>query len=321
MSTSKQSESQSSTQQLPPVLASLPWLERPSAEASTQTAVIEPPQAFDATFFQPHQLLATPDQPLETPDPSPTMVRFDPPQPAHSATPAQEPSQPAEPDSPEEARAVARAVVQPSESREGDGVTQLRFDPPVGGAPQAAPAVATESVPEPSAWHQTIAAMDNTIRQYHRIIMLVALLTAAGLMMLVLESQQAESIPAGEAVTPAAINTEAMQPLPLAEACNAPAAVPESIAVAKGPQDVSRQLQAEVAPLTPELSVAAQPADPQPEELDLPAADQIVESADEGGYPDTCKPEFTFGNTEHTVAAPPQARLSKELKPANQQIR
>lgn len=286
---------------------------------------------FDATFFQSHQLLATPDLPVEDAQTSPTVVRFDPPQAALVSNPTHMPASPAEAstakeETKEETIAPAtRAAVRPQEQPSKDGATQLRFDPPVGNTSHPTPAALPETEHEPSAWHQTIAAVDNAIRRYHRIIMLVALITATGLMMLVVEGQQSDTNPDTETITPPAISTEVMEPLPLAEACSTPAAVPERVAEAKGPQSIARQQAPDFEVPKPEVAAAPEPVAPQPEIRSLPKVDQVVEStADEEfdeGYKDTGKPAFTFGAPTQNASAPPQARLTQELKPVNQQTR
>lgn len=334
MNTTKQSDNQSSTRELPPVLACLPWLDRPSAETVQPAAATDSQPAFDASFFQPHQLLATPEFSSECPSPTPNVVRFDPPQGPRGASPVHLPAAPAEPAT-AQTQTIApatRTASRPEQKPTAEPITQLRFDPPAGGAPQPTEDTVLELAQEPSAWHQTIAAVDNTIRHYHRIIMLVALLTAAGLMMLVLESQQTDSPPASESVTPAAINTEVMEPLPLAEACSEPAAVPERVADAKGPQLVARRHAPEFelphleAP-EPEVAVASEPVSPspvapQPEVLDEPEGDQVSETPDDHGrYEDTGLPEIEVTAAVPTGNTPPTVRLSSDLKSFSQQTR
>ncbi len=302
------------------MLARVPWLDRPIESAPLAVAPATEP-VFDATFFQPHQLLATADQPLEHLAPVPTVVRFDPPQPLAASSPAHQPP-PAVTQRDQEETTAPQTIVRSAESRGSDGVTQLRFDPPVVSQPEPQPVAALHRAPEPSAWHQTVATLDNTIRQYHRFIMLAALLTAAGLMMLVLESQQTEVEPAGETVTPAAIDTLAMQPMPMAEASSEPAEEPpQQVAMAKGPQAISREACSEPEEAACETSPAPLLEAQQRDITILPRIDAPMESLDEGGYQSTGLPAFQLATPTPSSASQPRARLSKDLKPANPQTR
>lgn len=229
----------------PPVLARVPWLK--PAGGQSEVALPESLahdeandaacQAIDESYFRPHSVVAAPDLGVEawhgvptalpkkpTPQPAEREVRFDPPQPLQ--TPEAEATQPQIASETTSASAPPTSVptaqwksIYRAASRNASDkptTTTLRFDAPDVATNEfsepAEPAhvepTTAQRVVEPSAWHTWVSTIDDAVRQYHRVIVLAALLTAAGLMMLVLETQHPPHEPAPESIAPAALNAE-----------------------------------------------------------------------------------------------------------------
>lgn len=338
----EQANGATSASGLPPVLTRVPWLAAQSAPAAEELPAVSRPAAFDATFFAPHQLLAAADsevslwrgerqhlridgaQPLGTAaNTAPAAIALKPPlAPPATARPALEPLAP-----------KTTPVTAPG----GSGITHLRFDPPVESTSAKPAEPAAPATPTPSMWHEWVTAFDNAIRQYHRVIMLAALLTAAGLMMLVLEHQRPEGETTPESTSPAAIDSSTVTAVPLARSAGEPPAEPERIAMAQGPG--SHAHREATTPITPEEPQSI-PLEPIAAHEESPAENSLAESptaqwpiilpeqpecqSQASGYPTTgCQPLPWPTSTADTAGQTPlnRARLSRDIQPPNQQIK
>ncbi|MGI9456084.1 MAG: hypothetical protein ACR2NU_05945 [Aeoliella sp.] len=332
-----------------PVLARIPWLveEPPTPEPVEEVEEIVPEPLTDAAMFRPHRIVASADLGVASYGESSMQWRVDPPQ-SKPAPDLGEESSPDEQASPAELDRKAMATdevlrasvaeqvpplrptaappapggrrsfgseVAPRQTLPSNGGTQWRFDPPETAAHAPQTFEQTERSIEPSNWHQRVAAIDNGIRRYHRVIVLAALITAAGLMMLVLEGQRTPVLPAPETLTPAASNSK----LPTDNAPNKEAE-PEQMREthpltrttpeARGPGGRARP-SAELVVASP--SDAPSPITPiephrEPHSVDVPAAGLP--------YVSTGAPEIVF-----TEPPMPRALFSGKIQPVPQQAK
>ncbi len=332
----------------PPVLARVPWLNSIPTEAAPRMPHAEPPPAHDPSYMEAHSVFAASGLGVTTIDVDPVCLRVDPPQPKTTVDVADKTMHPAPP------RTSAAASLAPfstplSASKPTAATpvsaerptTFLRFDPP---AQSAVEHVATSHVSHTtptSTWHQWVAAIDDGIRQYQKVIMLAALLTAAGLMMLVVESQQPSAEPAAEDVSPIASDevTEP-SPAPLADTDLPPTteadAQQDSVkaaTTARGPQSDTRTRSVAVqdsetmlVPFTPDAeSTAGQDTLVLPEVSEdwaTSASDQC-EPAAVVGYPDTRAPPFEIPlidiRSTQESRPPSVAHLSGDLQSVSPQ--
>lgn len=201
-----------------------PATAKPTGESVRREFRIDPPQPLVVTetpeaTAQPAEAISAKTSPEQTPPARKSIYR---------ETPTAQPA--AEKTSAEKA-VVTTLRFDPPETATDDSLpsaTEPQPAPPQTAEPMATPApqpayasgtaaaISAErlrvTVPrslEPSTWHTWVSKIDDSIRQYHRVIVLAALLTAAGLMMLVLENQHHPTQPAPESVTPAAAKTSA----------------------------------------------------------------------------------------------------------------
>lgn len=357
----EQADFKPQTESSPAVLARVPWLESVDSEPSVaatslENFVVDEAALMDDAWLAPHQVVASPNWnndnlPSDSPTSAPRLVRIDPPQPlpgVAALNAAQAPvEQTVQPPAESDLQPFEEPVVRPVTA--DGGITHLRFDPPVQREASAAEETFDYSAPSPASWHQSVATIDNVVRQYHRVIVLAALLTAAGLMMLVLEAQQSEGEPAPDGVTPAALDTSGIAPLPLADAepqrSTTPPQVAETVATAKGPRSDTKRppstnAELECIPLQPlepyrepRVDVAALPsiepeqaAEEQPTAGDIQTDSQPTSLA--GAYPSTGAEEYAWpSGLERSVEQPQTgptpnvARLSRELKAPSQQAK
>lgn len=182
----------------PLIVAETPEATAQPAEApSAKTSPEQTPPARKSIYRETPTVKHTVEQPAAE-KPVGTTLRFDPPETA-TDNPLPTASEP-----------------QPAPSQAAPPQTLGTPAPQPAYAGETAAAISAErlrvTVPrslEPSTWHTWVSKIDDSIRQYHRVIVLAALLTAAGLMMLVLENQHQPTQPAPESVTPAAAKTSA----------------------------------------------------------------------------------------------------------------
>ena len=326
-----------------PVLARVPWLL--PAEEPAQTATEAQLPTFDPMCLEAHSLVVAADLETTTWDVSPPMFRIDPPH-SHFSPMARAAPHPSKTDSRVSEAAPPRSVSRPPLPNAPDGrvnqasSTQLRFDRPQLAVPENAAGVDVEQSPPPSNWHTWLAAIDNSIRQYHRVIVLSALLTAAGLMMLVLESQHPASEPAPDVISPATVKVASpaaandaapSESIAVSEAMPAPLEMAaEQVSQARGPQsDVRRRTAAVEQEAAIPLEPIASPDALTPVEditpIDEDLSDWSVSTNDVAplpqvvGYPTTNAPAYVWPQLPSESAAPADtpsvARLSRELQP------
>ncbi len=225
------SEMATAKKSAPPVLAQVPWM----VEAPSISGPSAEPQRLDPALFRPHEIVASPDLGV-TSSSDFTQWRVDSPKRMPRTTSPPPTGSPEEADIQVAARQVRatdevlrasvaeRSITRPDPAtllpahqqamRElADSPTdekQWRFDvPETTGAPETMGQTAPNRErlvrqSEPTIWHQRVASIDAGIHRHHRVIVLLALFTAAGLMMLVLQGQSKTTFPAPEALTPAA---------------------------------------------------------------------------------------------------------------------
>lgn len=302
-----------------PVLARVPWLNSSSTDLLPTSAPLVEPTVFDATLLASHSVMVWSAGDSAGCDTALPGLRIDPPVSTRL-------SPPEIPDAP------LSTAITPSPAR---SAPVLRFDPPEHSAVKHVTRAHSERNAHVSAWHHGVASIDNAIRQYHKVIVLAALLTAAGLMMLlVLESQHPIGEPAPETLTPSA-STAAndIEPLPLAGASAAPMTDSTTNAnSARGPKSDThrRTVSVEAGETVLEPLEATSLDDEQITPIvDKPGGATVTAPTEADpetmvvGYPDTNKRAFVWPDTTdlpNTPAAPPSlARLSPELQPANQQ--
>lgn len=321
-----------------PVLARVPWLA--AAEQPAQAAMKVESLTAEPSYLESHSVMVAANLEMPGWDAPGTIFRIDSPQshfrPMASACPPSSSTKTRPP----------QATVSHSVSREESTATspgpvvqqptaRLRFDPPQQAASDHAAAVDVAQLPPPSNWHVWLAAIDNSIRQYHRVIVLTALLTAAGLMMLVLESQQPASEPAPGGISPAASHLAApAEAFAAAEALPAPLEMAaeqiEQVTQARGPQsDTRRRTVAVEQEAAIPLEPLASPDELSPVEDITPIDEDLSDwsvSTNEAeplpqvvAYPTTNAPEYVWPQTSSESAAPSDtpsvARLSRELQP------
>lgn len=355
------------TEARPAVLTRVPWLESTqgaseSPAVSLENFVVDESAGMDDAWLMPHQAVASPnwDPASQSRADSPRLVRIDPPQPLATASASQTSMTVDEclAKQPDERTIVTidRPVARPATS--DSGITHLRFDPPVQPVPSSTDKPGDMAAPSPASWHESVATIDNLMRQYSRVIVLAALLTAAGLMMLVLEAQQTEAEPAPDGVTPAALDATGIMPLPLADAeprSTTPPQVAETVATAKGPgSDTKRpptaSAELECIPLEPlqpyrepRVDIAALPslASTPPTEMqtveesaqgetlaqvESPVQSETSAAPVTAAYPSTGATAYAWPSALERAAQQPGqtptpnvARLSRELKAPGQQ--
>jgi hypothetical protein len=152
-------------------------------------------------------------------------------------------------------------------------------------------------------------------------IMLAALIAAAGLMALVMDGRTPAIEKTPDTGTPDSIDHGHIGPMPLADVMHAhqPAASPDEVRMAKGPGRVHRQ----TTPQTSDSPAAPLMLDPIPvhrepsitpiQESDVPAGEVPTS---ESGYPSTGDPAFslTFPTTASSEPVAPGARLSQQIQ-------
>ncbi|QDU54428.1 hypothetical protein [Aeoliella mucimassa] len=340
---------QSTELELPPVLARVPWLAKASQPAAPAPISEPAAPAIDASLFQPHSVVAMPE--LGTTDyvDRAPKYRFDPPQSPQASHEAMQPQPAATTAAPEQPTTTpadtptAKTITRTAENEtEKNVVTHLRFDKAVGASTEPVveqPEVVEADTHEPSTWHTIVSLVDNAIRQYHRVIVLVALLTAAGLMMLMLQGQGSSSEPAATsneanadkiASQPEELDLSSIPPLRTDDA-------DQMIAVVRGPQSHSRNQSTEVESVPPSGPIPLEPIVPQNEPIvhDTNAvgpnhiqnntpAPQPNEGPGEpaGGYPVTRVfngPPAVANQPTTTGQAPRIARLPGHLLPVNEE--
>lgn len=322
---------QADATEMPPVLVRVPWLApRSTTEGSSLPRATTRP-AVDRTWFKPHQLVAAADTEVTDFGTCRTHWRFDPPQelPVSAEVHHRHPS-PSPPVAPPIATSLpptlpVRAVTTPT----SEGITHLRFDPPINTVAEPAIAVELTTHDEPSAWHHTVTILDAVLRKYHRVVMLVALIAATGLMVLVLDNRQNNSEPSNEGTTPPTIDTSGIGAMPLAESAQAePLEIPQRVAAAHGPGRSQRAPVPAVSSDNVEIApLMLEPIEPHREShhdgASLRPAEPSFEPAG-APYPTTGNPayELTFPatNTASENAVPLRARLSQDIQLAPQQI-
>ena len=310
------------------MLARVPWL------APAPVAEPQPPQ-LDATIFQPHSVVAMPDLGVADYTDRTPKYRFDPPQPkAESLESHHAPQAKAEPAGESNTRTIEAPVASPSTEstpQTTPGPMHLRFDPAEGTTVDATPAAEPKLVAtrEPSDWHYAVAAVDTAIRKYHRLIVLAALFTAAGLMLLMLQGKPttADTQPS-EAETKAehvASQPEWMDMTQIPRLETFEEDTPgEELAEARGPQSHSRLRT--TAPVEPEV-IDQLPLAPHREPLTTEVAQRDdlrpigmagpTDSPD-SLYPTTQPSDFSLSATEPSAEAnriEPPVRLSQKLQP------
>ncbi len=305
-----------------PVLAQVPWLapaKPASAELPTEQLPTEHSTEFPAAECEPQRSVAAPSWEVTTWDTGRPQLRIDPPQPLATSKEIAPP-----PETLAETPAigpVATLPPQPAPTRQtivSDDAppTHLRFDPPERMLVDHAPPVRDRHAPHVSEWHAWVAAIDNTVRQYHKVIMLAALLTAAGLMMLVLENTPPAGAPLPEVLTPAASDHLAAGPMPLVEDVATPprAEVSGETETAQGPQSDrrSRKVAAEAAeniplePLEPQglsSDEAFVPILDEPSDWTIAARDATATPGVVVGYPTTDAPALVWPTGDAPAAA------------------
>lgn len=331
---------------LPPVLTRVPWLARQPAVAA-EVPPAEEPRTLDASFFAPHQLLASADSEVVQWGAQGQHLRIDAPQPLNAVAPSA--AAPPPPVTPLPLPAVPRPLAPkttPVTSPSNMGITHLRFDPPVetvaAQSVEQAKSATVQPSAQPSPWHEWVTTVDNTIRQYHRVIMLAALLTAAGLMMLVLEHQTPDPQTAPQGSSPTTIDESVAAAVPLARNTGEPPAEPERIAMAQGPG--SHGHRDAITPIEPaptetlrlepiesdsaspaKSSLATSPTAQWPITLpEQPQAELQLSDSQTQGYPTTgCVPLEWPHTAANSAGEQPlnRARLSGNIQPPNQQIK
>ncbi|WP_442484111.1 hypothetical protein [Aeoliella sp. SH292] len=316
--------------ELPPVLVRVPWLGAKQTPAAVELARATSKPIIDRALFEPHQLVAAADMDETDFGTVRTHWRVDPPQDrpisaeVHLRRPITTTATPTTPVAPPASLPPAlpvREVTTPT----SEGITHLRFDPPISSVveppvqqPQPQHTVRDES----SVWHEAVTALDAVLRRYHRMIMLAALIAAAGLMALVMDGRTPAIEKTPDSTAPNTIDIGEIGPMPLADVTHAhqPASAPESVRMAKGPGRVQR----ENVPPTIESPAAPLMLDPIPPHRE-PNITPIQESevpASESGYPSTGDPAFslTFPTTANSEPVVPGARLSNQLQSVPQKI-
>jgi hypothetical protein len=315
--------------ELPPVLVRVPWLGAKQTTTAVELARATSKPVVDRAMFEPHQLVAAADMDVTDFGTVRTHWRVDPPQDrpisaevhhrrpvASSSSTTSTITTPAPPASLPPALPV-REVTTPA----SEGITHLRFDPPISSVvepPVQQPQPQHTARDESSVWHEAVSALDVLLRRYHRIIMLAALIAAAGLMALVMDGRTPAIEKTPDSTAPNTIDTGDIGPMPLADVMHAhqPAAAPEKVAMAKGP-GANRHQAATTAPKieSPAAPLMLDPIPPH-REPNITPIQESEEPASESGYPSTGDPAFslTFPSTANSEPVAPSARLSNQIQ-------